>query len=180
MKRNILVACECSGTLSSILYDMGHNVVSADLKPSVFVNHYQGDCIDLLKYKWDYIFAFPPCTFLSYAQGARVKDPAYLEHRLKAISFALMLYNAPADKICVENPKGLLMKFLKPTCCVNPYDFGSIYSKRTYLFCKNLPALIPTHAKPIFYKSLVYSKNNRNRSILDKFLALSMAIQLVN
>ena len=173
----ILVACEFSGQLSNCLDLLGHDVTSCDLLPSKFRNHYQGDVFDIINDGYDMMFAFPPCTYLSYAQGSRVNAIEFEQHRNEAIDFAKRLYYSSIPHVVVENPRGLLMHHLPVTCRVNPYDFGSYFSKRTYLFCKDVPGLIPTFCRPAQVESLCYKKRGTNRSILDPYLAQAMAMQ---
>ena len=55
------------------------------------------------------MIAHPPCTYLSNA-GARFLYPKSVLNKeryakgLEAKEFFMKLYNAPIDKICVENP----------------------------------------------------------------------------
>ena len=37
-----------------------------------------------------------------------------------------------------------ILNMPKPDCIIQPYEFGDHYSKRTYLWLKGLPPLIPT------------------------------------
>jgi len=56
-----------------------------------------------------------------------------------------LLLGAPIDKIAVENPVGVISTHICPaTQYINPYDFGHDASKKTGLWLKNLPKLIPT------------------------------------
>lgn len=52
---------------------------------------------------------------------------------------------APIDRICVENPVGIMSTvYAKPTQIIQPYQFGHDESKKTCLWLKNLPKLKPT------------------------------------
>ncbi len=54
--------------------------------------------------------------------------------------------NADCEKICIENPTPLKIVGLpKESQVVQPYQFGHAYSKRTLLWLKGLPKLIPTN-----------------------------------
>ena len=64
---------------------------------------------------------------------------------LKAKEFFMKLMNAPIDRICVENPlPSKAYELPKHTQIVQPYEYGHPYSKRTLLWLKNLPKLVPT------------------------------------
>lgn len=101
--------------------------------------------------KWDMIIAHPPCTYMSKA-GARfmypiagIIDEERLAKALEAKEFFLKIWNADCHRICIENPTPLKVVGLPPPSqIIEPYCFGEPYSKRTLLWEKNLPPLIPT------------------------------------
>ena len=54
-------------------------------------------------------------------------------------------YNAPIDKICVENPiSSKIFELPKHTQTIQPYEYGHKVQKRTCLWLKNLFELKPT------------------------------------
>lgn len=59
-------------------------------------------------------------------------------------------WNAPIERIAVENPvmhrhaKALIEGYRKPAQSIQPWQFGHGECKRTCLWLKNLPPLIPT------------------------------------
>lgn len=59
-------------------------------------------------------------------------------------------WTAPIDRIAVENPvmhrhaKALIRDYREPAQSVQPWQFGHGESKRTCLWLKNLPPLVPT------------------------------------
>jgi len=96
------------------------------------------------------MIAHPPCTYLSNA-GARFLYPKgkLNEDRyklgLKAKEFFMALYNAPINKICVENPiSSRIFALPKHTQTIQPYEYGHPFSKNTRLWLKNLSELKPT------------------------------------
>lgn len=101
--------------------------------------------------KWDLIIAHPPCTYMSKA-GARWMylkagqiNQERLNKALKAKEFFMKFYNADCEKICIENPTPLSIVGLpKESQYVQPYWFGELYSKKTLLWLKGLPLLVPT------------------------------------
>lgn len=57
----------------------------------------------------------------------------------------MRMIEADCDCIAVENPiPSSIYALPKYTQIIQPYWFGEIYSKRTCLWLKNLPPLIPT------------------------------------
>ena len=52
---------------------------------------------------------------------------------------------ADIDRIAIENPPPMRLVQLPPySQAIQPYEYGHPYSKRTCLWIKNLPPLIPT------------------------------------
>ena len=151
----ILVACEYSGKVREACAALGHDAWSCDLLDTdVAGQHIKGDVLDILGDNWDIMIAHPPCTFLTVAANKWHK-PEYKERfpnrdqdREDAIAFFMTLYNAPIEKIAIENPIGIMSsQFRKPDCVVQPWMFGHGETKATCFWLKNLPPLIPTHMK---------------------------------
>ena len=148
----VLIACEFSGIVRSAFEKKGHDSWSCDLEPSKLVgNHIQDNVLNHLNKGWDLMIAHPPCTYLSnvgvrwlYKNGKLDKDRFY--KGIKAKEFFFKLLNAKIPKICVENPKPMkIFNLPKNSTYVEPYEFGHPFSKRTYLWLKNLPPLMSTN-----------------------------------
>ena len=148
----VLVACEYSGIVRDAFAAKGHDAWSCDILPTESLgNHFQGDVLEHLDKGWDLMIAHPPCTYLSNA-GARFLYPKgkLNEDRyklgLKAKEFFMALYNAPINKICVENPiSSKIFALPKYTQTIQPYEYGHPVQKKTCLWLKNLPKLKPTN-----------------------------------
>lgn len=139
----VLIACEFSGIVRDAFDARGHLAVSCDLLPSEKSGiHYQGDVRDILDWGWDLMIAHPPCTYLA-ASGARwFKDR--MPQQKEALDFIRLLLNAPISKIALENPVGIIStKIQKPNQIIQPWMFGHEASKRTCLWLKGLPLLVP-------------------------------------
>ena len=110
--------------------------------------------------KWDLIVAFPPCTHLA-GSGAAWYQGKYLDGRQwDGIQFFAEFLNADCDHIAIENPVGIISGNYIPktypklakrwgfprqyTQAIQPYQFGSHARKKTCLWLKGLPKLIPT------------------------------------
>jgi len=66
--------------------------------------------------------------------------------REEAIEFFMSLANANIDKICIENPVGVMSsRWRQPDQYIHPYMFGHDASKKTGLWLKGLPVLKPTN-----------------------------------
>jgi|SRR3990167_3703849 len=146
----ILIACEESGTVVEAFRKKGFtNVWSCDLLPTSgnFPEwHIQDDVLKHLDEGWDMMIAHPPCTHLAVS-GARWftegKKPWSLQK--EALAFIGELLNAPIEKVALENPVGVIStKIRKPDQIIQPYWFGEPFSKKTCLWLKNLPKLVPT------------------------------------
>jgi len=152
----ILIACEFSGIVRESFIARGHDAVSCDLLPTEIPgNHYQGDVFDIINDGWDMMIAFPPCTYLC-RQGQRwighPNHPNRLEKQDAAIDFFKALYNTNIPKVVIENPVGVMnVRFRKPDQIIQPWQFGHDYSKKTCLWTKNLPLLVPTNIVELTY-----------------------------
>ena len=123
------------------------------------------ECI--IEGKWDLIIAHPPCTYLTNGGSVRMFRKEFREYkpygkfqmvnvdRLKsgmlARDFFMKFYNANCDKIAIENPIPMSIYMLPPaTQAIQPYEYGEPYSKKTCLWLKGLPKLIPTDIIEIY------------------------------
>ncbi len=65
---------------------------------------------------------------------------------MEALEFVRKLFNAPIEKICIENPISIISsQIAKPTQIIQPWQFGHGETKSTCLWLENLPKLIPTN-----------------------------------
>ena len=161
----ILLACEYSGVVRDAFRSKGHDAWSCDILPSDADKkyHYQCDIFEVIDKDWDMMIAFPPCTYLSVSGNrwfnARYakKFPTRQQDREDAKEFFMALANAPIGKICIESAQGIMSTcWRKPDQIIHPYQFGHAAAKRTCLWLKDLPPLMPTEiVEPeyITYKS---------------------------
>ena len=150
----ILVACEESQRVCIELRKLGHEAYSCDILPCSGGRpewHLQQDVLPLLNEKWDMIIAFPPCTYLSNAgarhlfPGGKLNEERY-KKGLLAKELFMSIYNANCSKIAIENPTPSKIYGLpEKTQVIQPWQFGHPYSKRTQLWLKGLPKLIPSN-----------------------------------
>lgn len=144
----VLLACEMSGTVRDAFVKLGHEAWSCDIQDTVTRGrHFVGDVRELLWWGWDLIIAHPPCTYLSVVGNKWFKtQPDRGGRRDDAFAFFMHLFNAPCKKVCLENPTGYVNShFRKPDQIINPFDFGDSQRKRTCLWLRGLPRLMPTH-----------------------------------
>ena len=152
----VLIACEYSGTVRDAFIKRGHQAISCDILPTdVPGPHYQGDVFDLIDDRnsngWDLMIAHPPCTYLTVTGNKWMKPefahrfPDRHKQRQEALEFFKRLFECNIPRVCLENPVGVVSTmYRKPTQYIHPWQFGDPHSKKTGLWLKNLPALIPT------------------------------------
>ena len=174
---NVLIACEESQRVCIEFRNKGHNAFSCDIiecsggHPEWHIHNdvipiLNGNCefktMDGNKHyidKWDLIIAHPPCTYLCLSGQKHCNEAVYGEkakirkkERDKAINFFMKFVNAQCDKVCIENPVGIMSThYRKADQYIHPYQFGDPTSKRTGLWLKNLPRLTPTNIVPVEY-----------------------------
>ena len=167
----VLIACEESQRVCIEFRKKGHWAFSCDIVPCSGNHpewHIQDDVLPLLNGncefrvssgmlyrligKWDMIIAFPPCTYLCTTGNRWFNVEKYGEkalqrfrQRQKAIDFFMKFATADCSRIAIENPVGCMSsEFRKPDCIIQPYMFGDPFEKRTCLWLKGLPVLVPT------------------------------------
>lgn len=156
----VLIACEESQAVTIAFRELGHEAYSCDLYPCSGGHpewHYQQDVIPLLSEQWDLLIAFPTCTYLTSA-GTRhyslKMNPEWKvrereQKREEAAKFFMLFANADCPKIAIENPVGWMnTHYRKPDQIIHPYFFGDNAKKRTCLWLKGLPLLVPTNMLP--------------------------------
>jgi len=177
----ILVACEFSGIVRDAFTANGHDAWSCDLlKSDAIGNHIQCDVLNILGDNWDLMIAHPPCTHLAVS-GARYFKNKVVEQK-EAMEFVIKLMNAPINKICLENPIGVIStKYRKPDQIIQPWQYGHGETKATCLWLKNLPKLIPTDIVSGRYPKVHLMPPSKDRwklrSITYAGIALAMAEQ---
>lgn len=197
---NVLVACEESQRVTTEFRLLGHRAFSGDWQPCRGGHpewHIQGDVLNLFVAhpsfctasgsrhsfkKWDLIIAHPPCTYLCKVSSPWMVVNGHLQKEryqkmLAGRAFFLKCLAAPAKFVAVENPLPMARAQLpKPTTFIQPFWFGSKWSKKTLLWLKNLPPLMPTIINPNI-KQLVHCSRGKYRSRTDRYVAQAMAVQ---
>lgn len=147
----VLVACEFSGVVRDAFSARGHEAWSCDLLPSETPgNHFTGP-LDIFLTKrsapvFDLMIAHPPCTHLAVSGSRWFKEKAEVQGF--AVAFAWWLLESSFVNIprrAIENPVGILSSRLrKPDQIIQPHEFGHPEFKKTCLWLRNLPRLVPT------------------------------------
>lgn len=165
----ILVACEESQAVCIELRRLGHEAYSCDIGECSGGHpewHIKGDVLPLINgfcqfdtmdgthhivnQRWDMLFAFPPCTYLTNAGSVRMRvngviQQDRLEKAMQGREFFMKFFNADCDRIIIENPTPMKIVQLPPySQAIQPYHHGHPYSKRTCLWLKGVDPLKPT------------------------------------
>ncbi len=167
----VLIGCEYSATVRDAFRKLGHDAWSCDLEDCAGDPkwHRQRDVFDVIdEGGWDLAIFHPPCTFLTNA-GARWfvhpddreqipelrrPHPQYPDRwrdQVKSMAFFMAIQEANIPRIAIENPipLGRVTKVLgKYSQTVQPWEYGDPQTKRTCLWLKNLPDLIPSDIVP--------------------------------
>lgn len=154
----ILIACEFSGTVRRAFTERGYDAWSCDLLPAEdgSSRHYIGDVRNILDDGWDMLIAHPPCTrlcnsgvrWLTSPPPGRTLDDMWADLDKGAALFST-LWNAPVPRVAVENPvmhrhaKERIVGYQPSAQSVQPWEYGDWETKRTCLWLRGLPSLVP-------------------------------------
>lgn len=167
----VLIACEESQRGCIAFRERGYEAYSCDIQDCSGGHpewHIKADALEVIRGgtvttcdglrhnigKWDLLIAHPPCTYMTAASACRmyprkgVLDTERLRKALEAKAFFDSLLDAPCERIAVENPVPLKCVGLpKETQRIEPWEYAldesEYYTKRTYLWLKGLPKLVP-------------------------------------
>lgn len=125
--------------------------------------------------EWDMIIAHPPCTYLSRAgavnlfnHNGTIKDWNRLKKVFEARDFFMRIYNNPCKRIAIENPTPLRIAALPEfQCVIEPWEHGDPYTKRTLLWLKGLPPLVPSniyYGETISFTGTTWGSKNRSKT----------------
>ena len=165
----VLVACEESQTVCKAFRARGHEAYSCDIQEPSGGHpewHILGDAVEALRGgcvktmdglthnvgKWDLLIAHPPCTYLTLTGNKWFKPdfagrfPNRKAQREEAVAFFMEFANADCERIAIENPVCIMSsRWRKPDQYIEPYYFGEAEKKKTGLWLKGLPKLLPTN-----------------------------------
>ena len=191
----VLVACEESQTVTKAFRAAGHEAYSCDLQECSGGHpewHIVGDAKHLAySGVWDMMIAHPPCTYLSNAGARWLYPKGELNYNrvakgLTAKEFFMDLWEAPIEKICIENPTpSKIFGLPEHTQVIQPFEYGHPYKKRTLLWLKGLEQLEPTNIVDVAQSTKVAGnwfnkggkERQKNRSKTFEGIAEAMAQQ---
>lgn len=166
----VLIACEESQRECCAFRELGHEAYSCDIREPSGGHpewHILGDALRAIEGgeivtmdgkahyigKWDLLIAHPPCTYLTVTGNRWFNIVRYGEKAIKrakdreeAIEFFMGFANADCDRICIENPVGIMStRWRKADQIIQPWMFGDAAEKKTCLWLKGLSPLIHTN-----------------------------------
>lgn len=159
------IGFERSGVVREAFRALGHEAYSIDLASaedgSCF--HLQGDFFAVIAdMDLDLLIAHPECRFLTnsgvlrlYKGGKKLngRDEWRWEQMREAAKTFRRVWDLPIKKLCIENPvmhsHAQRLIGLRQTQTIQPFDYGDPFSKRTCLYLRGLPKLIPTNILPL-------------------------------
>ena len=162
----VIVGCEFSQIVTLAFRKKGHDAFSCDLLPTEGNPewHFQEDILEVLKReKFDLGIFHPPCTYICGAGLNWINRQTGRKLLAeKSLEFIKTLLSASIKKIALENPVGLIStRIRKPDQYIQPYWFGDSFQKKTCLWLKNLPKLIPTNM--VDRGEIYIQKNGKSR-----------------
>lgn len=145
----VIIGCEFSGIVRDAFRARGHDAWSCDISPCEAdpAYHIQGDVLAVLDQGWDLGIFHPPCTYLCVSGlHWNKRRPGRSEETEKSLIFVGKLLDAPIPKVGLENPVGCIStRIRKPSQIIQPYEYGHPESKKTCLWLRGLPPLVPTN-----------------------------------
>ena len=150
----VLVACEESQAVTIELRKLGHEAFSCDLLPCSggFPEwHIQGDALkEDYSGKYEMMICFTPCTHIASSGAGHFEQKIADGRQQEGIDLFMKFVHAPIDKICIENPIGIMSTiYREPDQKIQPYYFGDPFQKTTCLWLKNLGLLERTNTVSI-------------------------------
>lgn len=147
----VLVGCEYSGVVREAFRSLGHDAYSCDLLPADDSSDYHLQCDikeAITSRSWDLIILHPPCTALAVSGNAHYGDGKPKSHmRAEAIEWTTWLWSFAkqhCNHVALENPVGVLSKYIGRPSYVQPFEHGHSETKKTGLWLHNLPKIVPT------------------------------------
>lgn len=159
----ILVACEESQAVTIELRKLGHEAYSCDIESCSGGHpewHIKGDVLKglngnvrfrtmdgkqhIINTAWDMVIAFPPCTHLAVSGAAWFEQKRKDGRQQQGIDFFMQFAECKCKRVAIENPVGIMSSvWRKPDQIIQPWMFGDNASKKTCLWLKGLPELVP-------------------------------------
>lgn len=145
----VLIACEESQVITEQFILSGHDAKSCDIVLGAKgLPCYWGDVRDIMKESFDLVIFHPVCRYLANS-GVRWlhTQPGRFEKMKAACDFFNLRHEFNSPRVCTENPiphKYAVEHIGKYTHTFQPWQHGHTEIKRSCLWLKGLPPLIPS------------------------------------
>lgn len=159
----VLIACECSQIECTAFRDAGIEAYSCDLLDCRGGHpewHIKDDAVQVMRNgDWGLIIAHPPCTYMCLVSAPHMKKKGRInaeryEKMRAAVKFFYEFWDFKGVPMAIENPIPMAICGLPPkTQVICPSEFGHSWTKKTYLWLKDLPELLPTSYRHVGAKS---------------------------
>lgn len=169
----VICGCEASGVVREAFRELGHDAWSCDIRPAEDESpyHLQCDVLTVMNDGFDLGVFHPDCTYLTNSAEWAYKDADFERYpgvgyhqwvkpgtltgvarraaRDAAVAFVKAIWGADIPGLVIENPAGCLTtRFMPPSQYIHPYQFNDDASKKTGLWIRGLPLLVPTTRYP--------------------------------
>jgi hypothetical protein len=154
MIKNVLVGCEESQAVANAFRELGHNAFSCDIQPCSGGHPEYPMMCDVreavVSRFWDIIIFHPDCTYMAVSgnrwYGCGTEG---VEKRRDAVQWTIdtwKLICMHSEASCLENPVSVIFMLpeLRYPQYIQPWMFGHGETKKTGLYLRNLPELVPT------------------------------------
>lgn len=183
-RKEWLIACEESGILRDAFLKLGVPAISCDLLPTRSKGpHIQADVREVMTdFYWPFVIAHPPCTDTAVSGARHFKEKRKDGRQQAAVDFFMFFANYENEKMCIEHPVSIMSTiYREPDQYIQPHDFGHGETKKTCLWLKGLPLLLPTKKvrgrEQRIWKMPPGLNRARERSVTFRGIANAMAKQ---
>lgn len=167
---NALIGFEYSGIVREEFKKRGHNAWSCDILASeIEGQHYECDIFEALyARKWDFVGLHTPCTKIALC-GNSTYGKGMKKHteRLESIEWTKRVWETAksiCDKVYFENPKNVMGKYIgRHNQVIQPYQFGHLEQKETWLWLYGLPNINPTNN--VYEEMMLLPKRERENTL---------------
>jgi len=163
---NILVGCEESQTVCKAFRERGFNAFSNDLIEASGGDtewHLQMDVrLAITMRKWNLIILHCPCTYTAVCGNRHYWNSPL---RIEGATFTKEVYElalSVCDKVVLEQPKTIMQRYIgRKTQVIQPWQFGHMETKETWLWVNGLPKLMGTNNVKIAMELLPNSEKHK-------------------
>jgi hypothetical protein len=143
----VIVGFEESQIVTAAFIAAGHNAMSCDkyYPGAKGLPHYQGDFFDLDLSWFDLAIIHPPCTYTALCGNRWYWNSPLRLEGVELCARAWEKAKCECKRAALEQPKTIMQNYIgKRSQVIQPWMFGHLESKETWLWLHNLPPLEET------------------------------------